>query len=56
MAQLLSSTILEPKRVRWNFFSAWPSGYEAPSLDAKANDIAIDSITISCERLERAAA
>ena len=44
------------EKVRWNFFSAWPSQYEAPSLDAKANDIAIDSITISCERLERAAA
>jgi phage tail-like protein len=44
------------EKVRWNFFYAWPSKYEAPSLDAKGNDVAIDSITLCCERLERAAA
>lgn len=51
-----SIVILDDKgqeKVRWNFFSAWPSKYDAPSLDAKGNDVAIDSLTVSCERVER---
>ncbi|MDV3002744.1 MAG: hypothetical protein N5P05_004399 (plasmid) [Chroococcopsis gigantea SAG 12.99] len=39
---------------RWNFFNAWASKYVGPSLNAKSNDIAIDTFTIVCERLERA--
>ena len=39
---------------RWNFFSAWPSKYDGPDFNAKGNDVAIDSLTVSCERLERA--
>ena len=42
------------KKIRWNFFNAWPSKYDAPDVNAKGNDIAIDTLTISCERLERA--
>jgi len=42
------------EQVRWNFFSAWPSKYAAPEMNAKGNDVAIDSLTVSCERLERA--
>jgi phage tail-like protein len=41
------------EKVRWNFFTAWPSKYDAPALTAKGNDIAIDTLTLSCERLER---
>lgn len=44
------------EKVRWNFFNAWPSQYEAPSLDATANDVAISNVTVCCERLERAEA
>jgi phage tail-like protein len=40
--------------VRWNFFTAWPSKWDGPSFNAKGNDIAIESLTISCERVERA--
>ncbi len=40
--------------VRWNFFDAWPSKWEGPSFDAKANDIAVESLTIVHEGLERA--
>ncbi len=43
----------QPK-VRWNFFNAWPSKYDAPDFNAKGNDVAIDTLTISYERLERA--
>jgi phage tail-like protein len=41
------------EKVRWNFFTAWPSKYDAPSLTGKGNDVAIETLTISCERLER---
>jgi phage tail-like protein len=39
---------------RWNFFSAWPSKWDGPDLNAKGNDVAIDALVISCERVERA--
>lgn len=42
------------EKVRWNFFGAWPSKYDGPDFNAKGNDVAIDNLTISCERLERA--
>ena len=41
------------EKVRWNFFSAWPSKWDGPSFNAKGNDIAIETLTISCERVER---
>ena len=44
---------LGQEKVRWNFFSAWASKYDAPDLAAKGNDVAIDTMTISCERLVR---
>jgi len=42
------------EKVRWNFFNAWPSKYDGPDFNAKGNDVAIDALTVSCERLERA--
>lgn len=42
------------EKVRWNFFSAWPSKWDGPDFSAKGNDIAIDTLTVSCERVERA--
>jgi phage tail-like protein len=44
---------LGTEQVRWNFFGAWPSKYSGPEMTAKGNDVAIDSVTVSCERLER---
>ena len=41
------------QRVRWNFFNAWPSKYDAPDFNAKGNDVAIDTLTLSYEKLER---
>jgi phage tail-like protein len=52
-----SVVILDDKgqeKLRWNFFGAWPSKYTAPSFNAKGNDIAIDTLTVSCERMQRA--
>lgn len=42
------------EKIRWNFINGWPSKYDAPDFSAKGTDIAIDTITISCEGLERA--
>jgi phage tail-like protein len=39
--------------VRWNFFNAWMSKYDAADLNAKGNDVAVDTATITVERLER---
>ena len=38
---------------RWNFFSARPRKWEGPDLNGKGNDIAIEALTLCCERLER---
>lgn len=45
---------LGQEKVRWNFFTAWPSKYDGPDFSAKGNDVAIDTLTISCERMVRA--
>ena len=42
------------EKVRWNFFAAWPSKYDGPDFTAKGNDVAVDTLTVSCERVERA--
>jgi phage tail-like protein len=39
---------------RWNFVRAWPSKCEVPSLSAKGNDIAIDTLVLAHEGLVRA--
>lgn len=40
--------------VRWNFYDAWPSRWDGPTLSAMSNDVAIESLTITCERQEQA--
>ena len=42
------------ERVRWNFFFAWPSRWDGPDFNARGTEVAIDSLTVSCERVERA--
>ncbi|MGZ4589936.1 MAG: phage tail protein [Frankiaceae bacterium] len=38
---------------RWNFTRAWPAKYTAPSLNAEASDVAIETIELVHEGLER---
>ena len=38
---------------RWNFFEAWPTKYDAPDLSAKGNDVAVETLEIVHERMER---
>ena len=39
--------------VRWNFFNAWPSKYDAPDFNAEGNDVAIETMELAHEGLER---
>ena len=39
---------------RWNFENGWPSDWKASDLDASANAIATETVTIQHERLYRA--
>jgi len=38
---------------RWNLFRAFPIKYTGPSFDAKGNDLAIETLEIAYERIER---
>jgi phage tail-like protein len=38
---------------RWDFVRAWPSKWEAPSFNAKGNDVAIDTLVLAHEGLTR---
>ncbi len=38
---------------RWEFTNAWPSKYKAPDLNAKGNDVAIETLEIVFESMQR---
>ena len=38
---------------RWEFREAWPSKYNAPTLSAKGNDVAIEELEIVHEGMDR---
>jgi phage tail-like protein len=40
--------------VRWNFFQGWICKWEGPALNARGNEVAIETIAIAHEGLERA--
>lgn len=44
---------LGQEKVRYNFFDAWPSKWEGPSFNASGNEVAIDTLTLSCEKVVR---
>jgi phage tail-like protein len=39
--------------VRWNFRDGWIRKWEGPTLNAKTSEVAIETVTICCETLER---
>jgi phage tail-like protein len=39
--------------LRWNFYNAWPSKWDGPAYNAKGNDVAIETLTLTCERVEK---
>ena len=38
---------------RWNFFNAWPTKYTGPAFNAKGNDVAIETLELAHEGLDR---
>lgn len=38
---------------RWTFYRAWPTKYSGPSLTAEGNDVAIESLELAHEGIER---
>ncbi len=42
------------EKARWNFFKAWPTKWDGPDYNAKGNDVAIETLEIAHEGLERA--
>jgi phage tail-like protein len=42
------------ERLRWNFFNAWPSKWVGPTFSGKDADVAIEELTLTCERQELA--
>ncbi len=41
------------EKVRWNFFNAWPSKWVGPTFNAKANEVAIETLELAHEGLEK---
>jgi phage tail-like protein len=39
--------------VRWNFLDGWPSKYDPADMNAKGNDVAIETLELTHEGLER---
>jgi phage tail-like protein len=44
---------LGAEKLRWNFFRAWPSKWDGPAFSAKGNDVSIETLTLTCERIEQ---
>jgi phage tail-like protein len=42
------------EKVRWNFFEAWPTKWDGPDFTAKGNDVAIETLELAHEKVERA--
>lgn len=53
----VSIVMLEPdgstEALRWNLFGCWPSEWCGPMLNAAGNELAIETITLVFESLER---
>jgi hypothetical protein len=42
------------EKVRWNFVQGWPTKWDGPDFTAKGNDVAIETLEIAHEGIERA--
>ncbi|MFF5112054.1 phage tail protein [Streptosporangium sp. NPDC000509] len=51
----ISITLLDNKgnaKITWNLFDCWPRQWTGPSLNATADDLAIEQLVLACERVE----
>ncbi|MDG5814101.1 phage tail protein [Chitinispirillales bacterium ANBcel5] len=44
----------QSEHLRWNLFDAWPSYWKTARLNAQTSELAIESMSLTFERLERA--
>jgi phage tail-like protein len=42
------------EQIRWNFRNAWPSKWDGPDFNAEGNDVAIETLELAHEGVERA--
>ncbi len=42
------------EKLRWNFFNAWPTKWDGPDFSAKGTDVAIETLELAHEGIERA--
>ena len=45
---------LGQEKLRWNFFNAWPSKWTGPSLNATSTAVAVETLEITPESVEKA--
>jgi phage tail-like protein len=51
----ISITLLDNNgnaKVTWNLFACWPRQWTGPSLNATADDLAVEQLVLACERIE----
>ena len=41
------------EKTRWNFYDAWPCRYEGPALDAAGETVAVETLELCVDRIER---
>jgi len=41
------------EQLRWDFFNSWPSKWDGPAYSAKGNDVSIETLTLTCERIDK---
>lgn len=42
------------EKIRWNFFEAWPTKWDSVDFSAKGTDVAIETLELAVEKVERA--
>lgn len=40
-------------KVRWNFFNAWPTKWDGPDFSAKGTDVAVETLELAVDNMER---
>ena len=53
-ARSCCSTARGQEKARWNFFDAWPTKWDGPDFNAEGNDVAIETLELAHEGVERA--
>jgi phage tail-like protein len=51
----ISITLLDDTgnaKITWNLFACWPRQWTGPSLNATADDLAVEQLVLACERVE----